>query len=385
MQVFKAFIQIFKRTAVSSMIYLVVFFGIVIMLDATYKPQTIDSFSDTKIAVAVIDRDNSPVSRAVTSYLEETQKLVALEDNEDALQDALFFRAIEYLLVIPEHFGEGLLNGETLPIDSTKIPNSYSGIFIDMQVEEFLRTLRSYYTAGFSEDEALANSLRTLALNVTTTVVTGENAASSTHGFVFYFRMLPYGLLCIIINLIAGSMIEFYQPDIAYRIRCSSLSLTSRSLQLFLGGTVLAVGVWFTMILGAVCMHGQSVFESGMLGWLLLNSAAFTLVSTAVAYLVGISARKRNIVSGVCTSVSLAFCFLGGVFVDIGIMSEGMQKAAMAVPTFWYIKANDIISSASSLTGTARDKVLLYALIQCLFAAAIFCVALVVGKKNINR
>ena len=78
-----------------------------------------------------------------------------LEDSREKLQEELFYRNVEYIVVIPENFYEScMVNGESISV--TKVPGSYSAYYVDQQLENCLNTMRTYLEAGFSKEEAAA-------------------------------------------------------------------------------------------------------------------------------------------------------------------------------------------------------------------------------------
>lgn len=58
------------------------------------------------------------------------------------------------------------------------------------------------------------------------------------------------------------------------------------------------------------------------------------------------------------------------------------MTVASFTPTFWYVKANNVIGSISNFNFDNLKAVSVYMLIQAGFAAAIFSVALVISKQK---
>lgn len=385
MQVFKALMKVYLRTLPIACIYIFVFIGMVILIDKMTQPATIESFSDKKVPVAIMDHDNSEISHALTEYLQQTQNLVKIEDDKDALQDALYYRKVEYLLVIPEGFSESINSNEPLQLDTTKLPGSYSGIFLDMQIEEFLTTFRCYKESGMDADTALAKAIETQKLTVNAVVVSEEGKAIKQHGFGYFYQLFPYAIMATIISLIGTSILTFNKKEVARRNRCGALPLFKRNLQMILGGIIVAICIWVLFMACGFVMYGKELIESGVLPWLIMNSLVMLLVSVGLAYLIGTIAKEKQQISGLCTTVSLAFSFLGGVFVSTDMMSKGVQNAAQAIPTSWYVKANSIFNVSESIVGENRNTVITCLLVQVLFALAFFAVSTVISKVKSGR
>ena len=77
--------------------------------------------------------------------------------------------------------------------------------------------------------------------------------------------------------------------------------------------------------------------------------------------------------------LGLGLSFLGGIFVPLEYMSSGVVAFARFLPTYWYVKANQIIDS---YTGTSAQisTYLSYIGIEFIFALAIFSAALAASK-----
>ena len=78
--------------------------------------------------------------------------------------------------------------------------------------------------------------------------------------------------------------------------------------------------------------------------------------------------------------VSLALSFLGGLFVPLEFLSEGMLKIARFLPTYWYANTFDTINHLTSYSAQALEPVVQGLLLQLGFAAMFFCLSLVVSK-----
>ena len=105
MQVFNCFFKIVKKNAVGMGIY----FGVFLLLSIFMSQFTADTqkvqYEDARLSIAVIDRDGSEASRALTEYMGNRHDLVELNDEKEEIQDALFARLVEYVLIIPEGTG----------------------------------------------------------------------------------------------------------------------------------------------------------------------------------------------------------------------------------------------------------------------------------------
>ena len=171
-----------------------------------------------KIKIGVVDKDNGPLAEGLVKWLEGTHHVTMLEDNREKLQEELFYRNVEYIVVIPEDFYENcMVNGESISV--TKVPGSYSAYYVDQQLESCLNTMRTYLKAGFSQKEA-ATAILDEKRGEVTMLDTDEN--SGTSGWLYYFRYIPY-LFLALLCYVMGYVLMAFQKKTIYQKECRHL------------------------------------------------------------------------------------------------------------------------------------------------------------------
>lgn len=385
MLVAKTFFKIVKANLWTFIIYLVVFFGMIILITSNNKSTGDVDFTSTKVDMAVKDLDNSEISRGLIEYLDKTQTLVDVEDNEEAVQDAMYFREIVYYLVIPEGFGYSMLNGGEVSLSSTKLPDSTSGIFVDMAVEEFLNTYKAYLASGLNASDALDATMKNLEITTPVEMLVDDGRVSDTMEFTYYYRYMSYALIAIMSTILGNIMVSFNKKEVFTRTKCSSMTLRSRNFQMAFCSVILAFVILAMLIVVSMFMFGDEIKNSGMLSRLIINSSAYTLVTVAISYMVGCLCTSANQISGISVTLSLALSFLSGTFVSLEYLSSAVLKAAKFIPTYWYIVNCQLIGTTTHM-GTELNRTFLTNVgIQILFAATIFAVALVYSRRKNAR
>ena len=91
--------------------------------------------------------------------------------------------------------------------------------------------------------------------------------------------------------------------------------------------------------------------------------------------------RSDNALTALVNIISLGFCFMGGVFVPQEVMSEKVLAFCKFVPSFWYVRVNDLLGESIGITDQIRTDVWLGILVQVGFAGVIFALTLVLIKK----
>ena len=259
----------------------------------------------------------------------------------------------------------------------TKIPDTYSGSYVDQQINSFLNNARTYQAAGFTEAEAASALERTQSVKVTF-LKDGKNTEDAP--YVYYFRYMPYLFLALSGFVMGNILIVFHNPDLKKRMAASPVSGRRQSLEGILCMSLAGIALWIFVIVIAIVFFGKDFYTSGNFAYYLLNSVFMLFVAIALAYLMGTIAPNRDALTGIANIISLGMCFLGGAFVPLEFMGNDVKAVSQFLPVYWYEKANDILADFGHLTASAKGQFLRAIMIQLVFAAAFVCLVLVVEK-----
>lgn len=378
MQVYKTFFAIVRRNLGMVIMYGCIFLAISAMLSVVMPGQTTPQFEDTKVPVTVIDRDQSVLSTALTEYLYERQKPAPLADDDTAMQDALYRRNTEYILFLPQGFGDALLQGDLPLLDTVQVPGSYSAAYVDSQLQGYLNTLRAYLAAGYAPQDAATHTHDDLQAQVSVTL--SQGAVKSVPSVYYFFQFLCYGLSMVMIFGMSPVLLAFNRKEISVRLNASALPLRRRNLELGRASLTFAGIAFAVFLLAALVMYRAQMLSIGI-ALCILNGLAFLVFSTALALLVGMVSKNSNMISAIANVVVLAMCFLGGVYVPVTLLSPGMQSAARLIPTFWYIQAVDGALEYAA-AGTSLSAVWQGIGMQLLFALALFSASVLISRQK---
>lgn len=385
MPVFKTSLRIVKQNFIAVATYIGVFLILAVIFTNNAKETDESAFKTKSILLGIVDRDNSSTSEAIINYLSEHHTITSLADNKEAMQDELYYRNVEYILIIPAQFESSILNNFDTTLECIKVPNSGSGIYVDLQIEQLLKTLRTFLIAGYDVPSAMATTKEVLSTetNVSLTLEGGSTVSTPKH--YFYYKFLPYMLVALMIQTIGTTLYVFNKIDIRRRNICSSFSLKSRNLQLALGSLVVSLCLYLLVTLLAFVICGNGLLNSGVLPYYLLNSFVFSIVSISIGYLIGNIGNNLEVISALGTMLSLGLSFLGGVFVPLSVMSDNVKSFSRFVPTYWYTTVNDRLMNLIDVSKAARNDILNGIFVQLCFAFTIFCIALVLSKKKLQE
>lgn len=385
MPVFKTNIRIVKQNYIAVLLYVVIFIGLAIIMASDAKATDEKAFKPTSISLGIVDRDLSSTSKAIINYLSEYHKVIPLADDKELMQDELYYRNVEYILIIPTQFETSLFDGADVSLDCIKIPNSNSGLYVDLQIEQLLRTLRSFLSAGYDLPSAMLKTKEVLASETNVSLSLDKETSLSTPKYYYYYKFLPYILIALMIQTISTTLYVFNKQDIRKRNICSSESLKSRNFQLVLGSFVVSICIYLLVTVVGFILYRNEISNSATIPYCLLNSFIFLIVSISLGYFIGIIGHNLEAISAYGTILSLAFSFLGGVFVPLSVMSENVKSFSRFVPTYWYTKTNDLLMNLSEVSAKLREEIFIGYFVQLCFALAIFCIALVFSKKKLQE
>lgn len=245
MTVYKGYMKIIKQNKGMILLYLIIFFGITAIFQAAAKKENYSSYQAESVKIALVDADGGPMAEGLKNYLENFHEVTMMEDTPEVLQENLFYRNVEYIIRIPEDFFERcVVNDEKVPV--TKVPGSYTSFYVDQQMNSFIHNVRTYYAAGFSEEEAAAAGSEYKPARVTMENLSGTAGKMPDYGF--YFRYIPYmfmGSLCYVMGNVLSA---FRRGDLQKRMRASAISGRRQNLEGLLASATVGAGLWIVTI-----------------------------------------------------------------------------------------------------------------------------------------
>ncbi|MGK0465075.1 hypothetical protein [Clostridium sp.] len=117
MPVFKVYFKIIKANMGQMSIYLVFFLALSFAISKSSAPKSGELFSQTKTNIAFINLgENTTLTKGFKEYLSKHVNFIDIENDKGKLQDALFFRDVEYIVTIPKNFTDDFLQGKSVQL-----------------------------------------------------------------------------------------------------------------------------------------------------------------------------------------------------------------------------------------------------------------------------
>lgn len=377
MQVYKCFFRILEKQKGQIIMYLCIFLTLSMIMSMQGAENKGSEFVAENYSFSVFDEDNSAISKQLVSYLSKRNEVVDIQDDKTAIQDELYNRNTNCVIRIPKGFGESVKDENQKSISMTVIPGTVYGEMFEGEINGYVSMLQNYLHGGFTEEEAMKKAEETLALEAKVELSSSENEGVHTKLF-YFFTYVPYIFLCVCTVALTPILITFRRKGIRERMESSSYPIPRLNLSLF-GGVITAgaalIILHSTMV--AILSKGELFSMRGLL--FMGNEICFTVFSLSLVFLLGKLVVKQEALSMVANVVGLGMSFLGGVFVPLSMLGDGVIRIAHFLPSYWYTRAAEWIDFYRD--GSKWELFGFYG-IQILFAVAFFCVGIAYGQKS---
>ena len=101
MTVFKGFLTIAKRNLGMMFLYILIFLAISLFFQNTLDDSKSSGFQSESLPIAVIDLDGGELAEGFKDYLASIHHVKELPNDQNLLQERLFYRDIYYIVTIP--------------------------------------------------------------------------------------------------------------------------------------------------------------------------------------------------------------------------------------------------------------------------------------------
>lgn len=347
MTIFKTFLKVLNRCKGTVILYtaILVFFG-------AFNSKTgdaNDSFVASKPTVSIVNEDKDGVlARNLISYMEKLGTRVEY-DGEEAIDDSLFYRQVDYVIYVPEDFSQAILEGKS-PRLEVKTTESYQGSYGKLLLERYVRTATAYAKRERSmgrtvDPEELVRQLNETLAREAEVEVTSKLDQEQLFGAAVYFNFMNYGLLAGAIFTICMVLSSFREEKVRRRILVSSTGTLRHNGILFLGNLLFAIVLWAFYVVIGFALNGFDLATTRHGLVFLVNSFAFTLCAVSLALLLSSLLKGKDALNGVINVIALGSSFLCGAFVPVEWLPKGVLAVARLLPSYWFINTNERVKT----------------------------------------
>lgn len=376
MIVFKTFwnvVKKYKGTIILYTIMLIVFGGLNMQAN---NPST--DFVDSKPDIFIVNRDKEiGLTKNLISYMEENSNIIDIENNEEKINDALFYRDVNYVIYVPENYRDDILKGLN-PVIDIKSTGDYHSSLAEMLLSRYIQIQNIYRNSVTDEEQLIKvindNLFKKSNIEITSTLNKTENAKVTT-----YFNFASYSIMSVVIFVICLVIFSFKGNSVNKRTIVSSMKYQKFNRELLLSSFVYSLIVWLLYFTFGIILFGKTMFTlRGLIYG--LNSFLFTFCSLTISLFISTIVNDKNAVSGIVNVIALGSAFLCGAFVPAEFLPESVLNIAHILPAYWYINSNDILENIENINLTTLQPILINGLVLIVFSLIFIVINNIISK-----
>ena len=378
MIVFKTFLKVLNKCKMTIILYTVmlIVFGVLNM-------QTSDSstnFVASKPDVLIINNDKDEgITKDLIKYITDNSNIIELDDSDEAREDALFYRDVNYIIYIPKDFRDDFLRGKNPEIE-VKSTGDYQSAFAQMLLERYVKIAKVYVQSIDDEDELIAKINETISKE-TEVEMTSKLDTNSLTKASFYYNFASYSLLAGCVYVICLILSSFRDEKIRKRTVISSMNYKTHNRQLLLSNMLFAIVLWVFYVLVSFVLVGDLMLTAHGVVYM-VNALVFTICALSIAFLIGNLITNKEAINGIVNVVALGSSFLCGAFVPAEWLPDAVLKIAHVLPTYYYINSNDRLKMLEVVSFESLKPIILNMGIIVIFILGFVALSNIVARKK---
>lgn len=378
MTVFKTFFRIVNKLKPTIILYtaLLIIFGAVNMKTSDNNINFVNSKPD----ILIINQDvNKGLTKNLIDYMKKNSNIMKVENNEEKINDALFYREVSYVIYIPKDYRKNVLLGKNPKLDIKKT-DEYDAHLSEMMLKRYIKLQNIYNEEAGSEDEliTLINDNINDDVNVK---ITSKVDTSKTYNIAYYFNFASYSILAIIIYIVCLVLCSFKEESISKRINISSINYKSHNNKILLASIVFSSIVWLLFVIIGVIVVGDIMFSlRGLIS--IINSFIFTFCALTLSILISSITNNKNAISGIVNVIALGSAFLCGAFVPAEYLPSSVLNFAHILPAYYYINSNDLLKNIDVINISSMHPIIINMIIIIMFSILFIILNNIVTRKK---
>ena len=378
MTVFKTFIQILKKNK-----GIVILYTVLLLVFGSLNMQNNQSsiiFEAYEPDIFIVNEDEEVgVTKDLIKYIKDHSKTPEIKNNEDAINDALFYEDVSLVVYIPKDYNKDFMDGKNPQITIKKSQTYYSSL-AEMIVQRYVKVATIYQKSIKDESLLIEKINETLGQNVETNITTQIDTGSLKRA-AFYYDFASYSFIACLIYVICLIFTTFNQVNVRKRTIISSYNYKKYNRALLLSNCLYSLVLWlFYVIMSFIIVGKAMVTINGTI--LIANSLVFVICSTCMSFFIGNLVKDKNAITGIVNVVAIGSSFLCGAFVPAQWLPDFVKTIAHVLPAYYYINTNDRVALMEEFTWETLTPVLINTGILIGFSILFIILANIVSKKK---
>lgn len=378
MTVFKTFLKILNKNKFIIILYTVFLIGF-----GGFNMQTSDNstnFVASKPDIMIVNYDEEKgITRDLIKYITDNSNIIELNNNEEAINDGLFYRDVNYVIYIPKNYNRDFMDGKN-PEIKIKSTGDYQSSFAEMLLSRYIKVANIYQKSIDNEDELISKINETLSkeseVEITSKLDT-DGLAKAT----FYYNFASYSILACLVYVICLVLSSFKDIKIQKRTIISSTDYRKLNRQLLLSNSLFSIILWGVYVALSFVLIGDVMFSNQGIIYL-INSFIFTMCATTIALFIGNLVSNKNAINGIVNVIALGSSFLCGAFVPMEWLPDGVLKIAHILPSYYYISSNETLKTLEIFNSETMKPIITNMLVMLGFSIVFIILTNIVSKRK---
>lgn len=378
MTVFKTFWKIinkYKGTIILYTVMLIFFGGIQISTNDTGT-----TFVDSKPDILIINKDEEiGITKNLVDYLKQNSNIINVKNNEEAINDAIFYRDVNYVIYIPENYRQDVLNGLN-PEINIKSTGDYSASLAEMMLSRYVQ-IQNIYKDNIQNEDELIEAINNNLSKKSSVEITSKLDTSKMTKVTSYFNFASYSIMAVVIFIICLVLSSFHEKTVNKRTIISSMNYKEHNRLILFASFMYSVIVWFLYVILGLILLGDIIFTARGFMYI-LNTFVFTFCALTIALLISTVVSNKNAVNGIVNVVALGSAFLCGAFVPAEWLPKTVLNIAHILPAYWYINSNDLLKTMETINFETLKPVFNNMLVTLVFAILFIIINNIISKRK---
>ena len=378
MIVFNAFFKVVKKYIGVIILYTVMLISFGSINYATNNENM--TFSNRLPDILIINNDEEVgLTKNLINYLKENANVLDIENDEEKINDAIFYREVNYVIYIPKNYRVDTLNKLNPTID-IKSANDYDSAYTSMLLTRYLNVQNTYLKYTNNENE-LINSINNNLSYKTNIEITSKLDTSKLTKISRFFNFASYSIMAVIIYIICLVISSFNKDVVKKRTIISSMNYKKYNKYILLSSFIYSSIIWLLYVILSFIIIGSSMFSLRGLIYI-LNTFIFSFVALTLALLISNLIKSKGAISGIVNVIALGQAFLCGAFIPSEFLGENIIKYSKTLPAYWYNNSNDLLSTIEVINIVNLKPILLNMIVLVIFAVIFIVINNIVSKHR---
>ena len=378
MTVFKAFLKILNKNKYIVILYTVFLIGFGGFNMKTNENNT--TFVSSTPDIMIINHDvEKGITKDLIKYLTDNCHTVNIKNSEEAINDALFYRDVNYIIYIPKNYNNDFMMGKN-PVIDIKSTGDYQASFAEMLLSRYVKVANIYRKSTSNENELIKKINETLSKQ-SNVKITSKLDTNSLSKATSYYNFASYSILACLVYVICLIISSFKDLKIQKRTIISSTDYRKLNQQLLLSNSLFSVILWCIYVFLSFVLIGNIMFSNQGVIYL-LNSFLFTICATTIAFFIGNLVSNKDAINGIVNVIALGSSFLCGAFVPMELLPDGVLKIAHILPSYYYISSNETLKKLEIFNLETLKPIIINMFIIILFSIIFIILTNIVSKRK---